>query len=127
MELQDKLSTADLSRYRQNYLVEMDGITIYRSLAQAEKDKERVAIFERMARIEEHHAQRWARLLQQAGAAVPTYRLSLRVRLLGWMARRFGTHSVLPIISAMEGRDDAGYLNQPEAEGLPAQERAHSR
>jgi VIT1/CCC1 family predicted Fe2+/Mn2+ transporter len=127
MELQDKLSTADLSRYRQNYLVEMDGITLYRSLAQAEKDKERVAIFERMARIEEHHAQRWARLLQQAGAAVPTYRLSLRVRLLGWMARRFGTHRVLPIISAMEGRDDAGYLNQPEAEGLPAQERAHSR
>ncbi|HEY7560300.1 MAG TPA: VIT1/CCC1 transporter family protein [Candidatus Binatia bacterium] len=127
MELQDKLSTADLSRYRQNYLVEMDGITLYRSLAQAEKDKERVAIFERMARIEERHAQRWARLLQQAGAAVPTYRLSLRVRLLRWMARRFGTHRVLPIISAMEGRDDAGYLNQPEAEGLPAQERAHSR
>lgn len=127
MERQDKLTTSDVARYQQNYLVEMDSITLYRSLARAEEDRERAAIFERMARIEERHAQRWARLLQQAGAAVPTYRLSLRVRLLGWMARRFGTHRVLPIISAIEGRDDAGYLNQPEAEGLPAQERANSR
>jgi len=127
MERQDKLTASDVARYQQNYLVEMDSITLYRSLARAEKDRERAAIFERMARIEERHAQRWARLLQQAGAAVPTYRLSLRVRLLGWMARRFGTHRVLPIISAIEGRDDAGYLNQPEAEGLPAQERANSR
>jgi VIT1/CCC1 family predicted Fe2+/Mn2+ transporter len=123
----DKLTAADVSRYRQNYLVEMDGITLYRLLSRVEKDAERAAIFERIARVEERHAQRWARLLLQAGADVPPYRLSLRVRLLGWLARRFGTHRVLPIISAMEGRDDAGYLNQPEAEGLPAQERAHSR
>ena len=80
MERHDKLTTSDVARYQQNYLVEMDSITLYRSLARAEKDRERAAIFERMARIEERHAQRWARLLQQAGAAVPTYRLSLRVR-----------------------------------------------
>ena len=127
MKAQDKLSAADVSRYQQNYLVEMDGISLYRSLAKAEKDEKRAAIFERMASVEERHAQRWVRLLQQAGALVPTYRLSLRVRLLGLLARRFGTHKVLPIVSAMEGRDDAGYLDQPEAEGLPAQERAHSR
>jgi VIT1/CCC1 family predicted Fe2+/Mn2+ transporter len=127
MPSQVKITNADVSRYQQNYLVEMDGITLYRSLAQAEKDEMRAAIFERMAAVEERHAQRWARLLEQAGANVPTYRLSPRVRLLGWMARRFGTHKILPIISAMEGRDDAGYLEQPEAKGLPAQERAHSR
>ena len=127
MESQNKITTADVSRYRQNYLVEMDGITLYRALAKAEKDEKRAAIFERMARVEERHAQRWARLLQQAGSVVPTYRLSMRVRLLGWLARRMGTHKLLPFISAMEGRDDAGYLDQPEAEGLPAEERAHSR
>ncbi len=127
MKAHDKVSAADLSRYKQNYLVEMDGISLYRSLAKAEKDEKRAAIFERMASVEERHAQRWVRLLRQAGAQVPNYRLSLRVRLLGWLAGRFGTHKVLPIVSAMEGRDDAGYLDQPEAEGLPAQERAHSR
>jgi VIT1/CCC1 family predicted Fe2+/Mn2+ transporter len=123
----DSLTAADLARYRQNYLVEMDGITLYRLLSQAEKDAERAAIFDKMARVEERHAQRWVRLLQQAGAELPPYRRSLRVRLLGWLARRLGTQRVLPIVSAMEGRDDAGYLEQPEAQGLPAQERAHSR
>jgi VIT1/CCC1 family predicted Fe2+/Mn2+ transporter len=127
MKRQEKITPADVARYKQNYLVEMDGITLYRTLAKVEKDEKRSAIFERMARVEEHHAQRWAWLLQQAGAAIPTYRLSLRVRLLGWLARRMGTHKIIPIISAMEGRDDAGYLDQPEAQGLPAQERAHSR
>jgi VIT1/CCC1 family predicted Fe2+/Mn2+ transporter len=122
-----KLTATDVFRYRQNYLVEMDGIALYRLLSQAEKDPERAAIFEKIARVEERHAQRWVRLLQQAGADLPRYRLSFRVRLLGWLARRFGTQRVLPIISAMEGRDDAGYLDQPEAAGLPAQERAHSR
>jgi VIT1/CCC1 family predicted Fe2+/Mn2+ transporter len=127
MKRQEKITPADLARYRQNYLVEMDGITLYRTLAKAEKDEKRSAIFERMARVEERHAQRWAWLLQQGGADVPRYRLSMRVRLLGWLARRFGTQKILPIISAMEGRDDAGYMGQPEAQGLPAQERAHSR
>jgi VIT1/CCC1 family predicted Fe2+/Mn2+ transporter len=127
MKNRDKITPEDISRYRQNYLVEMDGISLYRELAKAEKDEKRSAIFERMAQVEERHAQRWVRLLQQAGAAIPAYRLSMRVRLLGWLARRAGTHKILPIVSAMEGRDDAGYLEQPEAEGLPAQERAHSR
>jgi VIT1/CCC1 family predicted Fe2+/Mn2+ transporter len=43
------------------------------------------------------------------------------------MARRFGTQRVVPLISALEARDEAGYLQQEEAQGLPAQERAHSR
>ena len=36
-------------------------------------------------------------------------------------------HRVVPIISSLEARDEAGYMHQPEAEGLPAEERAHSR
>jgi vacuolar iron transporter family protein len=124
---QSRSTSADVSRYRENYLVEMDGIALYRSLSKIERDADRAAIFERIARVEERHAQRWARLLQQAGAQLPKYRLSLRVRLLGWLARRFGTQRVLPIISAIESRDEPGYLNQPEAAGLPAEERAHSR
>jgi VIT1/CCC1 family predicted Fe2+/Mn2+ transporter len=80
-----------------------------------------------MARAEERHAQRWVRLIQAGGGDVPAYRPSARVRVLGWLARRFGTERVVPIISALEARDEAGYLNQNEAAGLPAEERAHSR
>ncbi len=127
MQAQQNTTPADIARYRQNYLVEMDGIALYRAMAGAEKDEKRAAIFEKLAENEERHAQRWARLIQSGGSAVPPHRPSARVRMLGWLARRFGTRRIVPIISSLEARDEAGYLSQPEAAGLPAEERAHSR
>jgi VIT1/CCC1 family predicted Fe2+/Mn2+ transporter len=127
MKSEERASAADIARYRQNYLIEMDGIALYRAMAAAEDDPKRAAIFEKMARAEERHAQRWSRLIVGAGGSEPRYRPSARVRVLGFIARHFGTRRVLPIISALEARDEAGYLAQPEAAGLPAQERAHSR
>jgi vacuolar iron transporter family protein len=127
MEVWRNTNQADVERYRHNYLVEMEGISLYRSMAAAERDEKRAAIFQRLAKNEERHAQRWARLIQSAGSSVPNYRPSLRVLALGWVARRFGTQRVLPIISSIEARDEAGYMHQPEAAGLPAEERAHSR
>jgi VIT1/CCC1 family predicted Fe2+/Mn2+ transporter len=96
-------------------------------MAAAEKDQKRAAIFNKLAENEERHAQRWARLIQSAGKEVPAHRPTARVRMLSWLARQFGTRRVLPIISSLEARDEAGYLSQPEAAGLPAEERAHSR
>jgi vacuolar iron transporter family protein len=127
MEAQLKTTQADVDRYRNNYLVEMDGIALYRSMAAAEKDEKRAAIFEKLAQNEERHAQRWARLIQSAGGVVPAHRPTARVRMLAWIARQFGTRRVLPIISSLEARDEAGYMAQPEAAGLPAEERSHSR
>ena len=120
-------TAADVVRYGQNYLIEMDGIELYRALAAAEKDDKRAEIFRKILRAEERHAQRWVRLIQTGGGVLPTYRRSLRVRLLGWLARRFGTDRVVPIVSALEARDEPGYMTQSEAQGLPAEERAHSR
>jgi VIT1/CCC1 family predicted Fe2+/Mn2+ transporter/rubrerythrin len=127
MKSQSKTAAADIARFRQNYIVEMDGIALYRAMAAAEQDGQRAAIFEKLAQNEERHAQRWAKLIQSGGGAVPAHKPSARVQMLGWMARRFGTHRVVPIISNMEARDEAGYMRQPEAAGLPAEERAHSR
>ena len=120
-------SAADIARYRQNYLVEMDGIELYRALAAAEKDEKRAVTFRKMARTEERHARRWVRLIETAGFQVPDYRPTIRVRVLAWMAKHFGTQRVIPIISSLEASDEPGYRNQPEAAGLPAEERAHSR
>ena len=52
-----------------------------------------------------------------------------RSRTLGWMARRFGPETVLPIINSMERTGSATYDAQPEAvlAGLPAAERSHAR
>jgi VIT1/CCC1 family predicted Fe2+/Mn2+ transporter len=121
------ITEKDIARYRENYLVEMDGIALYRAMAAAEQDRERVAIFEKLAENEERHAQRWAKLIKSAGGVVPAHRPTARVRMLGFMARYFGTRRVVPIISSMEARDEPGYLQQSEAAGMPAEERAHSR
>ena len=88
MKAQQNITQSDVARYQQNYLVEMDGIALYRSMASAEKDQKRAAIFQKLAENEERHAQRWARLIQSGGGIVPNYRPSLRVRALGWLARR---------------------------------------
>jgi rubrerythrin len=55
-------TAADIERYRANYLVEKDGIALYRAMAAADKDDKRAEIFEKLAQNEERHAQRWARL-----------------------------------------------------------------
>jgi VIT1/CCC1 family predicted Fe2+/Mn2+ transporter len=127
MSVKQEAAQADVERYRHNYLVEQEGIALYRALAAAEKDPDRAAIFEKLARAEEDHANRWAVLLKSSGTSVPKYRPTAKVRLLGFIARNFGTGKVLPIISGLEAKDQNLYLDQPEAEGLPAEERAHSR
>ena len=94
MKAQEKSARSDVGRYQQNYLVEMDGIALYRSMAAAERDEKRAAIFEKMAETEERHARRWVRLIESSGGVVPHYRPTARVRILGWLAKRFGTRRV---------------------------------
>ncbi len=121
------MAAADLDRYRKNYLGEMDGAALYRSLARAEENETRRRVLERLAEAEERHAQRWADLLRSSGASVPVHRLSGRARILGWLARTFGARRVLPVVIGFEARDEEHYRGQPEARGLPAEERSHRR
>jgi VIT1/CCC1 family predicted Fe2+/Mn2+ transporter len=120
-------TAADIRRYRDNYIKEQDGIALYRSLAKAEKDRARADIFERLATAEELHAERWAQLLRDNGAAVPAYKPGWRVLLLGWLSRNAGTQQVLPVLSGMESRNQGDYVGQVEAAGMPASERSHNR
>jgi VIT1/CCC1 family predicted Fe2+/Mn2+ transporter len=122
-----KPTSDDLKRYAGNFLREQDGIALYRALAKAEKDPARVDIFEKLAQAEERHAARWARLLKTNGATVPLYSPGWRVKVLGWLSRRFGTQHILPVVSGLESRDQDVYRGQAEAKGIPAEERSHMR
>jgi len=122
-----KPTKEDLKRYTDNFLREQDGIALYRALAKAEKDPARSEIFAKLAKAEERHAARWARLLRSNGAEVPLYSPGWRVLLLGWLSRRFGTQHVLPVVSGLESRDQDVYRGQAEAAGIPAEERGHMR
>jgi VIT1/CCC1 family predicted Fe2+/Mn2+ transporter len=64
-------------------------------------------------------------LLKAGGAGVPDYKPGGRVRLLGLMARLFGTERILPIVGGLETKDANRYAGQKEAAGLPEEEKAH--
>ena len=122
-------AAGNLGRYRRNLQGEVDSAALYRALADAESDTKLKQVYRRLAGVEEAHAEFWTR--QIAGAGGRTSRLwpGLRSRLLAWLARRFGTETVLPIVDTLERSDVTQYDSQPEAAaaGLPADERSHAR
>ena len=122
-------SPGDIERYKANLRDEIDGAALYRMLADAEKDEGLKQLLLEIAAVEDRHRALWERKLREAGVEVPHYEPSRRVRIIGWLARRFGARSVAPIVRRMEVSAITMYDDQPEAvaENLPADERSHAR
>jgi VIT1/CCC1 family predicted Fe2+/Mn2+ transporter len=115
-------------RYQELYEDEIAGATLYRSLASAEQDVRRQEILLKLAAAEERHSAHWARLLREAGGEPRPARIPFRVHALGWLARRFGTTAVLPLVLRLEAADADKYERIAEASAaMPAEERAHGR
>lgn len=122
-------TSQDIARYRSNLRDEVDGAALYRALAAAERDSTLRGVYERLAATEERHGELWADQLREAGAEVPAFRPSSRVRLLGLLARLFGTQAVAPMAARMEMNAVTMYDDQPEAveHALHLDERSHAR
>src|SRR3990172_170442 len=118
----------DIRRYQANLDDEIDGIAIYRLLAAAEPDPDRRAIFDELAGVEQRHADVWRQKLREVGVEPREHGPSLRVRLVGFLARRFGVRSVLPIVRGMEAGAYGAYMAQDEAaQAIAPNEREHGR
>ena len=117
------------ARYRANLQGEIDSAALYRVLASAEKNPDLAKVYEKLASIEDAHAEFWTKRLQAIGSAVPKLGINFRTRALSWLARRFGPQFVLPSVNTLEHLDSGQYDKQPEAvsAGLPAMERSHAR
>jgi hypothetical protein len=113
-------------RYKANLQGEVDGASLYRTLAQTEKNPELAQVYARLGAVEEAHAEFWKRKIRAIGQRVPSLRPSFRTQALAWLARRFGPAFVLPSINTLEKLDSGTYDRQPEAVagGLPAAERS---
>ena len=122
-------SDSDIEQYKENLQGEIDGAALYRLLAEAERDPERASIFHDLAATEDRHAGVWRRKLQDAGVTPPSdQRPSLRVRVIGWLARRLGARSVLPMVNTMEADGYGSYMSQGgDALALAHDERVHGR
>jgi len=94
----------------EHYRDERDAAYLYRALAAVEQDRDRKQLFEKLAVVEDRHAERWEELFAQSGRPLPTYATATRTRLLAWVAKRFGTSLVLPLMLAEEGREVQAYL-----------------
>jgi VIT1/CCC1 family predicted Fe2+/Mn2+ transporter len=119
----------DIEQYRENLRGEIDGAALYRLLAEAERDPERASIFRDLAAAEDRHAGVWRGKLEEAHTALPgDQRPSLRVRIIGWLARRLGSRAVLPMVNALEAGDYGSYAEQGgDALPLAYDERVHGR
>ncbi len=121
-------SKDDIRRFQANLDDEINGIAIYEMLRDAEPDPKRKAIFVELAEVEEHHANVWRQKLREAGVAPREHGPSVRTRLIGFAARRFGVNSVLPIIRNMEAGAYVSYMGQGEAgQAIAPDEREHRK
>ena len=122
-------TSSDVDRFREYLQEEVDGIYIYETLAELEKDDELRGIYTKLIVAEERHRDLWREQLRKAGVDDTPGTPSRRSRILMWLARRFGAALVLPIVRSFE-MDAAGmYIGDPvaEAAGLPADEASHAR
>jgi VIT1/CCC1 family predicted Fe2+/Mn2+ transporter len=121
------LTAEDARRYRGYLLAEWDASTLYRRLADAERDPERAEVLRELASVEDRHAARWQDLLSRANQPLPDRHSSLRSRALAGAARLLGTRAVLPLIERPESGDADMYAQEPAAQDFSVDERNHAR
>ncbi len=115
----------DAARYREYLLAEWEAAALYRRLAEAEPATERASILRELARMEDAHASRWRVKLEALEEPIPEWQPSRQSMVLGWLARRFGTKTVLPILEWFEKGGANAYANEKGAEDMAAQETMH--
>ena len=111
----------DRRRWAQYLADERAEAHVYRELA-VRREGEEQEILEALAAAEGRHEAHWLGLLGGEPARMP--RASLGTRLLGWMARRFGSIFVLALAQNAEGRSP--YDDEPYATAaMRADEKIH--
>ena len=123
-----KATPEDIKRFQANLDDEINGIAIYEMLRDAERDPKRKEIFEELKGVEIHHADVWRDKLREAGVEPNEHGPGLRTRMIGFLARRFGVRSVLPIVRNMEAGAYVAYMGQGEAgQAIAPDEREHRK
>jgi vacuolar iron transporter family protein len=120
---------SDVKRFQENLQDEVDSASLYRVMANIEKQPHLGEIYNKMADVEEEHASFWEKKIAESGSSVSARSVSWRSQILGWLSRRFGPAFILPTLVSREQKGSSSYDAQPEASGtaLASQERSHER
>lgn len=103
-------STDDTSRWLHHWQDEADAAFLYQHLAELEADPRRQQLYQRLAGVEQRHAELWQKILAERGLAHAQPLPSARARLMLWLARRFGPSFLLPMLFREEGHETRNYL-----------------
>ena len=123
------MAPIDIAQSLENLKLERDAVALYDELARIEKDPRRAEAFRTIAGNERRHAEVWAGKLRDLGATVPEPDgPRLRIRTIVLIARLFGTHAVRDMVQALEGDEEDIYTEQssPEVDAIAADEREHA-
>jgi VIT1/CCC1 family predicted Fe2+/Mn2+ transporter len=123
------MAKIDLQQSEANLRLERDAIALYEALARIEKNPSRASAFRTIAANERRHAEIWAEKLRDLGAPIPRQSAPrMRVRVIVLLARAFGTHFVRDMVQALEGDEEDLYTAQssPEVASIAADEREHA-
>lgn len=116
----------DVKRYRAALQDELDSAALYRMMAEAADNPSVARVYAHLAATEEHHVANFEQKLRDAGARVPPRRISMRTRILGWIARRFGVDLILPSLAATEDGASSQYRKHGDTAELASAERSHA-
>ena len=90
---------------------EADAAFLYRELATLESDPTRAEIYHKLAAVEDRHVGMWQKVLGDHGYDVSIPAPSTGAKVRAWVARRFGSQFLLPLLLQEEGREVKGYLS----------------
>jgi VIT1/CCC1 family predicted Fe2+/Mn2+ transporter/rubrerythrin len=127
--LEASTMAGDQNRLRSNLQGEVDGVALYRALAELETNPDVRSVYQSMADTEARHADLWRSKLEAAGVTGLPTGAGWRTKILIALARRFGTGLILPTVIAREEADSDKYAGQADAAlaGLAADEQRHAR
>lgn len=124
MEQRSPGDAATRRRWRRMLADEHEEAQVYRDLAARRTGEEREILLG-LAHAEERHAAHWAGLLGVDTDDPGTGRGSPRLRLLAWLARRFGSVFVLALAQRAETRSPYAGLGTEATDAMAADERVH--
>src|SRR6185312_2104589 len=99
------VTDASVPRSPPNLCVEPDTVALYTRLAAVASDPRLARAYRRIADGERANAAFWESRLRDMGAEVPSPHPRTRVRVLGALAKWFGTGFVMPTVVRLEHAD----------------------
>ncbi len=117
----------EIEQYLANWRDEKNSAELYRLMAKREKDEKLSGIYQRLATVEEGHAETWEAKLRDLGVSLPPFTASWQTRVLGWIVKRMGVESLLPTLSDIERNNAGAYCEQGETSDMAPTELSHAR